>query len=163
MTGLSPAPKPAPRVRAPRPRKPRTPMKRSWLRRAADAVATLVRRTPVKRQRATPRRKAHPANRELRKWVADRACCICCVWSSPAATCAGTVDPHHVRTRGAGGGEVANLVPLCRAHHDELHQMGRKSFALKYGVNLVELAQEYTLRWTIETNQPASRTPEASQ
>lgn len=29
-------------------------------------------------------------------------------------------DPHHVTSRGAGGGDTAdNVMPLCRTHHDE--------------------------------------------
>jgi hypothetical protein len=37
-------------------------------------------------------------------------------------------DPHHVKTRGAGGsdrpaekGKRGNVVPLCRTHHDMAH------------------------------------------
>lgn len=34
-------------------------------------------------------------------------------------------DAHHVTTVGAGGGDTAeNVMPLCRRHHAEWHQMG---------------------------------------
>jgi hypothetical protein len=58
--------------------------------------------------------------------------------------CVGPIDPHHVKTRGSGGGDEANLTALCRAAHTELHQIGRHSFARKYGVKLVEIAMQ---RW----------------
>lgn len=43
--------------------------------------------------------------------------------------------PHHVTSRGAGGGDVPeNLMPLCQWHHREIHQSGTATFALKYPV-----------------------------
>ena len=46
---------------------------------------------------------------------------------TPCAVC-GQVpagDVHHVTTRGAGGGDTKeNLMPLCRAHHTEIHAIG---------------------------------------
>ena len=46
--------------------------------------------------------------------------------------CCQGVDPHHVKTRGAGGVDKANIVPLCRIHHTELHTIGRITFEDKY-------------------------------
>ena len=46
------------------------------------------------------------------------------------------VDPHHLRSRGAGGGERNNIVPLRRKYHVELHSIGVKTFAEKYGLDL---------------------------
>lgn len=44
-------------------------------------------------------------------------------------------DPHHIRTRGSGGGdEPNNMLPLCRMHHVEIHRIGVKSFAERYRV-----------------------------
>ena len=41
--------------------------------------------------------------------------------------------PHHIRTRGAGGGdEPGNLLSLCTTHHTEVGTMGVMSFADKY-------------------------------
>lgn len=43
------------------------------------------------------------------------------------------VDPHHVKTRGAGGKDTLdNLMPLCREHHTEIHKIGKKTFFKKY-------------------------------
>lgn len=52
----------------------------------------------------------------------------------PCAVCATSPsDPHHIRTRGAGGGDSAeNLIALCRMHHTEIHQIGQTSFLIKY-------------------------------
>lgn len=48
--------------------------------------------------------------------------------------CTAPVDVHHVRTKGAGGGdELTNIVSLCRGHHQAFHSMGVKSFKAKYG------------------------------
>lgn len=53
--------------------------------------------------------------------------------------CDTAVHSHHVRSVGAGGGE-SDMVPLCWRHHDELHRIGRWTFAEKYGVDLRVLA-----------------------
>lgn len=42
-------------------------------------------------------------------------------------------DAHHVKSRGAGGGDdYWNVIPLSRAAHQELHKIGTKKFAAKY-------------------------------
>lgn len=45
--------------------------------------------------------------------------------------------PHHVKSRGAGGGDVAtNVMPLCHEHHQEIHQAGKSEMRKRYqGVN----------------------------
>lgn len=37
-------------------------------------------------------------------------------------------DPCHVETKARGAGDEANLVPMCRAHHQEQHDYGLRSF-----------------------------------
>lgn len=50
-------------------------------------------------------------------------------------------DPHHVRTRGAGGLD-SDTAPLCRDHHMEIDAVnsGPKTFEAKYGVSLKAIA-----------------------
>ena len=56
----------------------------------------------------------------------------------------GRCDPHHVKTRGAGGDD-SQVVPLCRRHHNQLDSwgIGQETFQDIYKVNLLELATEY--------------------
>ena len=49
--------------------------------------------------------------------------------------CSGPIDPHHVRSRGAGG-TARDLVPLCRIHHSMFHTFGRHTFDEKFGTDL---------------------------
>lgn len=43
------------------------------------------------------------------------------------------VDVHHIKTRGSGGNdELYNLMPVCRIHHNEVHNIGLVSFSQKY-------------------------------
>lgn len=46
------------------------------------------------------------------RWVRENLLCV--------ADCGAPYpDPHHVTTRGAGGGDVPkNIMPLCRKHHN---------------------------------------------
>lgn len=51
-----------------------------------------------------------------------------CVACSRVADCF-----HHVKTRGAGGpDEPWNLMPLCQAHHNEIHMKGNNWMVTKF-------------------------------
>lgn len=44
-------------------------------------------------------------------------------------------SPHHIKSRGSGGNDDKNnLADLCYEHHHEVHQIGKKSFVLKYNL-----------------------------
>lgn len=43
------------------------------------------------------------------------------------------VDVHHLRSRKSGGPDLAwNLIPICRQHHSEIHNIGKVGMANKY-------------------------------
>ena len=46
------------------------------------------------------------------------------------------VEACHVRSRGAGGADRGNLVPLTPELHREQHAIGIRSFEAKYGISL---------------------------
>lgn len=63
-------------------------------------------------------------NKQLLEDVKDQPC-ICCS-KHPS-------DPHHLTSRGASGDDTEdNLLPLCRKHHTEIHQIGLKSMCWKF-------------------------------
>jgi hypothetical protein len=53
--------------------------------------------------------------------------------------CFGHVIAHHDPTKATGGKDRGGTTPLCFLHHTEVHTIGRRSFDVKYGVNLREL------------------------
>jgi hypothetical protein len=63
------------------------------------------------------------------EWIRAQQCSV------PACTVP-HCDPHHVRSRGAGG-TSRDLVPLCREHHGQVHHYGRITFENMYRVNLI--------------------------
>ena len=57
-------------------------------------------------------------------WIENPFCEICGNHSDA---------PHHIRTKGAGGGdEPGNLLSLCTTHHTEIGTIGVQTFANKY-------------------------------
>lgn len=74
--------------------------------------------------------------RECRKWGFEPVCQVC----RKSLVDAGSLDLHHVSYEGVGWDEQRNqwiaaeqhtdLIPMCRNHHQQLHQMmdGRKEF-----------------------------------
>ena len=53
-------------------------------------------------------------------------------------------DPHHVKTRGAGGKDENNVVPLCRQHHTwgpgAVHSLGIKVWQERFDIDLKKAA-----------------------
>lgn len=95
----------------------------------------IARRRPVRK--VNPKRKAkryEVAFGAKADWIREMACGIC---FAP-----GPSDPHHVKTRGAGG-TSADLVPLCRRCHGEGHAIGWTGFL----VEMRMLAAELEARW----------------
>lgn len=83
----------------------------------------LKRKTPVRKKKPARARVANPfkvtpvRDEKFLRFVRDQMSCLACG--------AVPVDPHHVTTRKAGGGDVAvNIMPLCRDHHREIHRFG---------------------------------------
>jgi len=92
---------------------------------------TIKRRKPLKRS-ALKRKpaKAKPwALPAYRVWVRAQPC-LCCTAQRTVT------DAAHVVSRGAGGQDAGNLVPLCRYHHAAQHHWGMTTFQARYHVNL---------------------------
>ncbi len=63
---------------------------------------------------------ARIVNEEYLEWIRTLKCLVC----KDAR-----VDAAHVKSRGAGGGDVpGNVMPLCRYHHSIQHRVGIYSF-----------------------------------
>jgi hypothetical protein len=84
-------------------------------------------------------------------WVATLPCCVCMpehyhaplkpFLLNPDNRDSRISEPHHVRTRGAGGRED-DCVPLCRRHHGEIERpgWGPATFEATYRVDLTAIA-----------------------
>jgi hypothetical protein len=78
-------------------------------------------------------------------YVRDLACVI-----SNASCVSARCHAHHVRN-GTGGGTAKKpsdrwAVPLCAFHHAEIHQVGWRTFEVRYGVDLRETAEHIAAR-----------------
>ena len=112
-------------------------MKRTLLR----SRSQLKRRSPLrsrgKRGSLFPKRR----DKEYTDWIKSLPCVLFALHECWLPT-----DPAHVfSTRGAGGYDRGEVVPLCRKAHDE--QEGRTvAFMIKWGVNVRRIAKELQ-RW----------------
>jgi hypothetical protein len=96
----------------------------------------LPRRTPIKARNAKRGGHRFPkrVDEAFRDWIRSLPCCLRGCITRTRVECA------HVKTRGAGGEDVGNCVPLCRAHHEHQHLIGIKSFQAFHHVDLKDLA-----------------------
>lgn len=94
---------------------------------------------PKKRDIAKKAREAVDPDRSPKhlSWV--RRTFVCAAWKS--GKCEGPNHAHHVRTSANSGTGIKpsdfNAVPLCAAHHNEVHTIGQKTFEEKHGVDLM--------------------------
>jgi|TARA_S200002703_G_scaffold83357_1_gene71809 hypothetical protein len=67
----------------------------------------------------------------------------------------GPVEPHHVKYLGMGSDRKKELpehysaIPVCRACHQEYHQLGEKMYSAKHQVNPYEIAWYWLSKFLI--------------
>jgi hypothetical protein len=108
---------------------------------------------PPKATKPIRARKKDPSKRRFAKlrdeafqgWIREQPCCIPeCRWNGRPVECA------HVKSRGAGGVDRGNCVPLCTVHHRAQHTMGIRSFQEAYGLDLSAVAAALDVQYTQE-------------
>jgi len=79
-------------------------------------------------------------------WVKQLGCCICKV--KPA-------DNAHLPSRSGMGrkGDADRIVPLCRLHHQELHEQGQALVEARHGIDLSVWADAITIAWERKQNE----------
>lgn len=68
----------------------------------------------------------------------------------------GPIRFHHVKTRGAGGGDEYG-VSLCEAHHAEIHTIGVETFQERHKVDLWAMAAAFAKTTTDKALRAALR------
>ena len=89
------------------------------------------------------------------KWVRGHECAV--AGRAPERPCWGRIEAHHVRTRGAGGGDE-QVVPLCQGHHAQLDSPAWSStrFEQVYKIDMAGMAADlwrvskHGIKWRIE-------------
>lgn len=111
----------------PRRKKPLARNKKPLSRSGKRLVRRVVQRIKA---RKVPKRFAKRRDPAYRAWIASLPCAL--VGHGLGQFCQGPVEATHIRSRGAGGDDLGNLIPLCHAAHQEQHQKGIKWFAEEY-------------------------------
>lgn len=127
----------------------------------------LVRRSRLRSGSALPKRNPRRAKArrerdfgDYAEWIRGRPCVIgevawrrATVGLGAPIACTGHSEPAHVKSRGAGGRALGNLLSLCHDHHSEQHSLGIKSFAAKYSIDLSGVASALAARYREETGE----------
>jgi hypothetical protein len=106
-----------------------------------------VKRTPLRRTGRLPRHTrmaAKNAKRGGHRFPKRRDPAYCL---AGRANCAGRVECAHVKSRGAGGDDHANTVPLCTRHHREQHRDGIETFQWVCQFDLAAIAADLAERY----------------
>ena len=94
--------------------------------------------------RREPKAFQHRRIPEYQEWIRGFACIAgdrdgilrACALGSAVIECA------HVKSRGAGGDDIGNCVPLCHYHHQQQHTIGIRSFQQRHGLDLYAIAAD---------------------
>jgi hypothetical protein len=118
-----------------------------------------MKRTPLKRGKSMKRggrikAKGKPRFKRGRDpkflaWIREQPCPF-----GPAEQTTPT-EAAHVKSRGAGGADMGNTLPMCRIHHRLQHTVGVRSFEVLLNVDLKNLAAEYARRYLADTGRTA--------
>lgn len=107
---------------------------------------------PKRMKARNSKRKGHAfpknVNEPYREWIRGLPCAVKFQWQQEQWQHFGEVQACHIHSRGAGGPDRANMVPLCRDHHAHQHGLGIRSFGQTYGVNLKEIAAALWVRYS---------------
>lgn len=102
----------------------------------------LKRKTRLRRKtwmrRSNPERRAALKAEQFGPCAAMARTLPCCVLTCDALP---PSEAAHVRSRGAGGRDRANVAPLCREHHREQHDVGIVSFEAAHDLDLEAVAR----------------------
>lgn len=76
--------------------------------------------------------------------------------------CSGRVEAAHLISRGAGGADYGNVLPLCTRHHQRQHAMGIQSFAAYYfgTYEALERVVRQSYPWQYEAHKKFGWTPD---
>lgn len=100
---------------------------------------------PMKARKSDPKKRRFAGLRapEYLAWIRTLPCYL-----SGAHTCLGDVEAAHVKSRGAGGEDLGNTLPLCRGGHLDQHTRGIVSWAAQYGLTVADLKRIAAQYWT---------------
>lgn len=107
---------------------------------------SLQTRTPIRpynEERQAKLFERHFHSKEFVAWVQRHACSIPGCERFP-------VEAAHARSRAAGG-RWTDVLPLCRDHHREQHDLGVATFEGKYGISLSAFALRTSSDWSTFT------------
>lgn len=71
--------------------------------------------------------------------------CAACTKAGRAQT--SRTEACHVKSRGAGGVDVGNTIPLCHECHMNQHTWGIKTFQRRSRLNMADLALQLGIRY----------------
>lgn len=97
----------------------------------------------VQDRRRRSRKQMKPVRSEAHlRWIRTLPCVISELSVIPLNRSCRFIEAAHIGPHGmAQKASDLDTVPLCRHHHEELHQLGRRVFEAKYGINFNEILE----------------------
>lgn len=102
----------------------------------------MIRLKRRKRERTRPPRTDRVRCPGHLQWVRGHECAVAGL-ADAFNRCVGRIETHHVKTRGAGGGDD-QVIPLCTRHHGQLDSPGwsARRFEEYFGIDMKKIAAD---------------------
>ena len=98
-------------------------------------------------------------NRKFLNFVTTLPCAICGSGTYHDDTGEWLSDPCHVKSRGSGGKDEGNVIPMCRSHHVEQHSKGWRYMESVYGIEPLAVAEQVEEKWQATRGNSTRETP----
>ena len=105
-----------------------------------------IRRSRVRQKAGKPKRFAKRRDPEYLAWIRKQPCVI--GERTSFSFCAGQTEASHLKSRGAGGDDRNNVLPLCHLGHQEQHRRGMQWWIEEYFEGKPEIAQQLAQQYT---------------
>ena len=127
-----------------------------------------MRPAPKPKKKVQRKRFAHRRSPEYAAYIRSLPCILNGRWlvvediSAPGAIMVARASPHHcvsliqvchVKSRGAGGSDLGNIVPMCGTAHDQQHAWGIRTFEKEWSISL-KAAAEFLYAAYLATREP---------
>ena len=102
---------------------------------------------PKPKPRRQKKRFGHRRDKAYTAWIREQPCIIAGHERGPRViwprqhVCIPPIQACHVKSRGAGGSDLGNVVPMCMIAHTQQHLWGIRTFSAEWGIDLKATAE----------------------
>ena len=97
------------------------------------------------------RKESQAKSRDFLNWITTFRCVACGSPGQIHEDATYRTAPAHIKSRGSGGEDIGNVVPLCYRCHTQQHTQGWATFKKACNLNPRAIAEKFAQEWIAKT------------